>query len=44
LVATLALTLVMINVVLNVLGDLQRALVQQTHDRPAHRRLQPAPS
>ncbi len=32
--ATLALTLVMINVVLNVLGDLQRALVQQTLTDP----------
>ncbi|MES2717870.1 MAG: GGDEF domain-containing protein [Pseudomonadota bacterium] len=32
--ATLALTLVMINVVLNVLGDLQRALVKQTLTDP----------
>ena len=32
--ATLALTLVMINVVLNVVGDLQRALVQQTLTDP----------
>ena len=32
--ATLALTLIMVNVVLNVLGDLQRALVQQTLTDP----------